>query len=480
MVSFFRLGLYLILGISVVYGQHWEKEAVITQPTGDFDDGFGVSIALEDDWLFIGMPFKDQGVVMIYRLTSSGWNLEQELIPDGETFGRFGEELDVSGDRLIVGAPNGNGHAIIYALIDGVWNQVVHLNETHFNDVIYFGSSVSISENRVVIGARGYGTDWVHNGGVHEYMYGSVFVYRWQGDSLQLEQQLCPCAMDQARDREGWILDSNDSLIVMSGSMQRNFMVYGFEGGEWNLINTLETGIYYCLQRGTSTVILDDEVLLGVTGGHCYYNWQPVDAVFRYSYDDSQVIVDKSFSSSRDQAIMDFGFAMSGHGNSLVVSAPEDSSLSNSCGSVYAYEKCNGEWNEIQIINADNKSCQFGKSVALNKQVLAVAELSADDDSTGLGKVHIYRKNDQRIVPSFDGIDIYPNPTTGFFWIESKSGFLPRKIEVYDSLGNLIKEDNRCCDTRIMTINLGLSEGIYYLRLSSETDFIVTKVIITD
>ena len=76
---------------------------------------FGSTVAVDGDLMAVGSPFYDvegvtsRGVVYLFRrdsASSTGWTQFKQLIAiDGEEFDRFGEQLALHGDTLIVAAP---------------------------------------------------------------------------------------------------------------------------------------------------------------------------------------------------------------------------------------------------------------------------------------------------------------------------------------------------------------------------------------
>lgn len=76
-------------------------------------DHYGASVAIGDGWAAIGAPFRSSGQVFLYKQRPNGtWGLTQTLTTDDITGGagqmvrNFGFALDLSGDALVISAPN--------------------------------------------------------------------------------------------------------------------------------------------------------------------------------------------------------------------------------------------------------------------------------------------------------------------------------------------------------------------------------------
>lgn len=85
---------------------------LIEPPDGSVDDRFGLSLALDGDWLAIGAPRKREagvevGAVYVYRRGSNGlWSLKAQLRPAQAAAGdAFGFALSWHPQALVVGAP---------------------------------------------------------------------------------------------------------------------------------------------------------------------------------------------------------------------------------------------------------------------------------------------------------------------------------------------------------------------------------------
>jgi len=127
-------------------------------------DNFGYDVAISGDYAIVGAPFEDSvssgsGSAFIYDVTNGSLlhTLDQPDIFNNQMFGR---SVDIDGHRAVVGARdlsgvgpgNGSGRAYIYNVVDG---SLLHTltPEDSARDA-YFGYSVAISGNRVLVGAN--------------------------------------------------------------------------------------------------------------------------------------------------------------------------------------------------------------------------------------------------------------------------------------------------------------------------------------
>jgi hypothetical protein len=93
-------------------GTHWNQEATLAAPDGQVNDYFGNKVALQGEHAFVGAQnhaasraLRRSGAVYVYRFFSSGWSIDSKLLPTVKrSYDYFGASLSVSGDYLLVGA----------------------------------------------------------------------------------------------------------------------------------------------------------------------------------------------------------------------------------------------------------------------------------------------------------------------------------------------------------------------------------------
>ncbi|MBE7485094.1 MAG: FG-GAP repeat protein [Polyangiaceae bacterium] len=82
----------------------WKESARFTPPltTGLAD----AALALGDGLLAVGFPLVEAGRVLLYKKRDGGWKLERTVTaPDGKNEDWFGYSLAISNERLVIGAP---------------------------------------------------------------------------------------------------------------------------------------------------------------------------------------------------------------------------------------------------------------------------------------------------------------------------------------------------------------------------------------
>ena len=142
-------------------GNMWSESDLLVKAHDTSYTNFGKSVALDANRLFVGSPgdFGSKGLAQIYTYNGANWIAGHEFTLDGGSPGdRFGEAVDMEGDRLLVGAPgstsptDNGGQAVLFQRSGPDWLQT-ELVPTDLGMFDAFGTSVAISGQEFLVGA---------------------------------------------------------------------------------------------------------------------------------------------------------------------------------------------------------------------------------------------------------------------------------------------------------------------------------------
>ena len=128
---------------------------------------FGHSVAISGDWIVVGAPEDNEngaraGAAYVYaRNATGGWDEAAKLLAsDGEGDESFGHSVGISGDQIVVGAyydrPVGEPTGAVYVYERngaGAWIETAKLLASDRTSVDFFGWSVATSGDRILVGA---------------------------------------------------------------------------------------------------------------------------------------------------------------------------------------------------------------------------------------------------------------------------------------------------------------------------------------
>jgi hypothetical protein len=161
------LATLLLCPLSRPAGAQMLAQTNVFSPNGTAADNFGTSVSVSGNTLVVGAPYKTlsisgfQGAVYVYGRTPTGWGFEAELTaPDPQLADYFGTSVSVSGRTIVVGAPGhggngkpGQGAAYIYTDAGTGWKLQAEISAADGKANDSFGYSTAVSGNTVVIGA---------------------------------------------------------------------------------------------------------------------------------------------------------------------------------------------------------------------------------------------------------------------------------------------------------------------------------------
>ncbi|MFK8011132.1 MAG: Ig-like domain-containing protein [Marinicellaceae bacterium] len=160
----------------------WVQEDRLTASDGISNHFFGGNVDIDGERIVVSAVNDNQvantaGAVYIYDKDINGVWVETKIVAsDGTNFDRFGTDLSLDGDILVVGSEddeNGTraGSAYVFEKKSGAWVELVKLLPSDIVANDYFGRSVSIDKNVLVIGAERHEVNGVITGAVYIYEY---------------------------------------------------------------------------------------------------------------------------------------------------------------------------------------------------------------------------------------------------------------------------------------------------------------------
>lgn len=154
-------------------GDTWSQQAHFINMAGAdpyYGSAYGKAVAVSGDTVVVGSPHVSlspdnlyPGEVFVYVRNGTAWSQQAHLTsPNPEWFDEFGASVAISGDTLVVGNDGENnngivnsGVAYIFTRTDDTWNQQARLAPSNPDQWDGFGGAVSISGDRLVVGAVG-------------------------------------------------------------------------------------------------------------------------------------------------------------------------------------------------------------------------------------------------------------------------------------------------------------------------------------
>lgn len=153
-------------GSVVVFRQsnsRWSRETKLTGTSPQAEEYFGAALAADEDTVAIGAPrlklnAVETGGAYVFRHTGTNWVQEARLVAPLRQ--RFGQALDLKGNRLVIGAPFANGEAgmaYVFQKLAGTWARQFDLKPANPKSGDFFGQTVALSDSDAFVGSSNNG-----------------------------------------------------------------------------------------------------------------------------------------------------------------------------------------------------------------------------------------------------------------------------------------------------------------------------------
>ena len=260
------------------------QAAKLTASDAVNDDAFGIRVAISKDTIVVSASNQDSGTgaVYVFARPENGWATITETAKltasDAANYDYFGSSLAISDDTIVVGAVNSNaeiysGAAYIFVRPDDGWmttNETVKLTPSDAATNDDFGSAVAINDELVVVGAH-------RKSDGEEQNVGAAYIYirpedGWEAITETAKLTASDSFSFNAFGRPLAINDRKDAIVVGASGVNGAGAVYVFERPESGWVTITETAKLTSSDAftndafGSNLDISDDIIVAGAPG----------------------------------------------------------------------------------------------------------------------------------------------------------------------------------------------------------------------
>lgn len=332
-------------------------------------DNYGFSSAIDSNYAVIG-AYKSLGLngsVHVLFYDGNNWITQAKLtVKDTLPIKYFGKSVDISGNTIVVGAGRNNddnlGYAYVFEKPIGGWVDMTQTAKLSSNESIigdYYGKSVSVDGDNIIVGAAA-----ASNNGIRS---GAAFIF--------------------TRPENGW-LDTIPSVKLVAD-----------EGDQWD-----NFGSSVCISNETVVVGAEYDTPNANRCGSAYIFIQPAEG-WKNMTENAKII-------SSDGADYDFfGKSISISHDNIVVGANGDDNVGSNSGSAYVFTKPLGGWvdtTETAKLTADNASrgAHFGNTVRISKNNIVVGAMNGVDNGLSSGSAYLFTKPDGKWIDTTQSVTL--------------------------------------------------------------------------
>jgi len=403
-------------------GTTWSEQQKLLASDGAASDHFGISTSISGDTIVAGArrddsPDVDAGSAYVFVRSGSTWTEQQKLVAsDAGPGDLFGYSVSVSGDTVVVGAygdspPVSAGSAYVLVRSGTSWTEQQKLLPVDTEALDYFGSSVSVSGDTVVVGAPR------DDAGINGKDRGSAYVFVRSG-STWMEQQKLLASDGAASDSFGTSVSiSGDTIVV---------------GADWDSTpaGDYAGSAYVFVRSGTTWTeqqkLVASDATTNDNFGHSVSISGDTIVVGQFVGDTAYVFVRSGTSWTEQQQLVGsagggfFGNSVSISGDTVVAGAPrEDTAGGEDAGAAYVFVRSGTVWTEQKHILASDGATDdnFGVSVSISGDTVVVGAFLDDTPSgAGSGSAYVFARvgttwtEQQKLIgsdtASFDGFGL--------------------------------------------------------------------------
>ena len=368
------------------------------------DDQFGSSVSISGDTAIIGAVTDndagaESGSAYVFVRTGSVWTQQAKITAtDAAAFDLFGRSVSISGDTAVIGAlgddgaGSKSGSAYVFVRTGTVWTQQAKITAGDGAALDFFGASVSICGDTVVIGARlddDAGAD-----------SGSAYVFVRTG-TVWTQQAKITATDATAFDNFGFSVSiSGDTVVIGSsrdddaGSSSGSAYVFVRRGGIWTQQAKLIAADGAAFEFfGESVSISSDTAVIGL--------WRDDDAGNRsgsaYVFVRTGTVWSQQAKlTAADAAALDrFGFSVSISGDTAVIGSTRDDDAGDLSGSAYVFALMGGVWTQQAKLTAADAAAGdlFGNSVSISGDTAVIGVQFDDDAGNRSGSAYVFTRS---------------------------------------------------------------------------------------
>jgi hypothetical protein len=433
---------------------------------------FGYAVSINGNHVIIGAPtdsldaqggnnLAQSGSAYFFELNSYGRWIESTKVTatNREDKAYFGCSVSIFGDKAVVGAWHEGsgvnsssilyeaGAAYVFAMnVEGNWNQTQKIVAPMRHRVDFFGKSVSISHNTIVVSC--YGNDYDTSGSNFLHIAGAAFIFKQNSVGFWNQTQKIVASNRQMYDRFG------DAV-----SISKNNIIVGAPGRGLDTSNT-----NFLTRSGAAYLFNDCATFSDTTAIVCnnYFSWHGT------TYNSSSTPFHVYTNAGGCDSIVTLHLVIN---NKNIVVLYD--TLSSSAIKLTAPSSDHYQWldclNGYAILVGDTNQSFIGLSNG--SFAVEIKRNNCIDTSACSPFISGLKEDDFNAKPK-----IYPNPTTKSLTIDLDKNYDKINIRILDIVGRILNEyslENR------QSINLDIQQvpGIYFIEIRMDEEQFVFKII---
>jgi len=368
------------------------QQAQLNASDGAANDFLGGASAISGDYCVVG-AYGDEnykGAAYVYVRSGTSWTQQAKLVADDGAGGHyFGWSVGISGDTIVVGAYAGH-RAYVFTRSGTSWSQQQKITPTNAQSD-NFGYSVGIDGDYIVVGAKSRHT--------HGYSdnKGFALVFVRSGTSWSQQGEFTGDSTSSG-DVFGWsVAISGDTVAVGAkfdddgGTNVGQVFVFTRSGTSWSQ----QAKFYHSSAAaadllGSSISIHSDTIAAGAWGEDT--SGSTSGAVYVFVRSGTSWTQQAKLKASNAGATDNLGYSVSVRDDLIISGAPYEDTTATDAGSAYIFERSGTSWTQKKQIQAANagSSDRFGWSVGVSEPYFVIGAHFEDTSGSNAGSGYVF------------------------------------------------------------------------------------------
>ena len=315
-------------------GNVWTQQAYLKASNTEADDWFGNSVAISNDTIVVGAVMEDSNAT------------------------------GVNGDQVDNNAPS-SGAAYVFVRNGDVWTQQAYLKASNTEEFDFFGNSVAISDDTIVVGAvqedsnaTGVNGNQADNNAPGS---GAAYVFFRSSGGVWTQQAYLKASNTDGADNFGIsVAISNETIVV--GALGEDSNATGVDGDQADN-NAPDSGAAYCFIRTGSVWTQQAYLKASNTDANDLFGFVAIS-------DDTIVVGARGEGS-----------------NARGVDGDQADNSASASGAAYVFARADGLWTQQAYLKASNTETLdlFGGSMtAISGDTVVIGATGEDSNATGI------------------------------------------------------------------------------------------------
>ena len=391
-----------ISAFTLVFAYTWSsttQQQKLEASDAEAGDNFGCSVGISGNTVVVGAYAEDTtassaGSAYIFTRSGTTWSQQQKLqASDAAGTDQFGISTAISGDTVVVGADQEDaggsnaGAAYVFTRSGTTWSQQQKIVASDAQATDYFGNSVAIDSDTVIVGA------WAEDTGSTN--AGAAYIFTRSGTTWS-QQQKIQASSTTAEDYFGKsVAISGDTVVVgayyaAGGTNAGSAYIFTRSGTTWSqqakiTASDAQASDYF----GKSVHISGDTVVVGAYGedtGGTY-----AGAAYVFTRSGTTWSQQQKIQSSDIQSSDYFGIQVTVSGDVLVVGASGEDAGGSSAGAAYIFTRSGTTWSQQKkLVASDAAQNDMLKNVGIDANTIITGAPTNSTGSSQPGNAYVF------------------------------------------------------------------------------------------